>query len=53
VWLIIADMLRVALRSARGLPTLASSETPFVARIPIHEAASGGRLPVTGGTAAS
>ena len=49
VWLVIADMLRVALRAARGLPTLASSEAPFVARIP--EAAGG--VPVTGGTAAS
>jgi hypothetical protein len=32
VWLVIADMLRVALRSVRGLPTLASSEAPHVAR---------------------
>jgi carbon starvation protein len=32
VWLVIADMLRVTFRSARGLPTLASSESPHVAR---------------------
>ncbi|HTC53845.1 MAG TPA: carbon starvation CstA family protein [Steroidobacteraceae bacterium] len=35
VWLVIADMLRVALRAARGLPTLASSEAPHVARLPV------------------
>jgi carbon starvation protein len=35
VWLVIADMLRVALRAARGLPTLASSEAPHVARAPV------------------
>ncbi|HEY1900138.1 MAG TPA: carbon starvation CstA family protein, partial [Steroidobacteraceae bacterium] len=34
VWLVIADMLRVALRAARGLPTLASSEAPRVVRMP-------------------
>jgi carbon starvation protein len=34
VWLVIADMLRVAIRAARGLPTLSSSEAPRVARIP-------------------
>ncbi len=34
VWLVIADMLRVARRAARGLPTLASSEAPRVARLP-------------------
>ncbi len=33
VWLVIADMLRVAIRSVRGQPTLASSEAPHVARI--------------------
>jgi hypothetical protein len=31
---VILDMLRVALRAARGLPTLASSEAPRVARMP-------------------
>ncbi len=51
VWLIIADMLRVAVRSVRGLPTLASSEAPFVARI--HQAAHGNGIPATGGTAAT
>jgi carbon starvation protein len=50
VWLVIVDMLRVAVRAAQGLPTLASSEAPFVARMP--EPASG--MPVvTGGSAAS
>ncbi len=34
VWLVIADMLRVAFRTARGLSTLASSEAPHVARAP-------------------
>ena len=34
VWLVILDMLRVASRAARGLPTLASSEAPRVARMP-------------------
>jgi len=34
VWLVILDMLRVAIRTARGLPTLASSEAPHVARLP-------------------
>ncbi len=33
VWLVIGDMLRVALRTARGLPTLASSEAPHTARL--------------------
>jgi carbon starvation protein len=32
VWLVIIDMLRVAIRAARGLPTLANSEAPRVAR---------------------
>jgi carbon starvation protein len=32
VWLVIIDMLRVAIRAARGLPTLANSEAPHVAR---------------------
>jgi carbon starvation protein len=34
VWLVIADMLRVSIRAARGLPTLASSEAPRVVRMP-------------------
>jgi carbon starvation protein len=34
VWLVIIDMLRVALRAARGLPLRASSEAPHVARMP-------------------
>jgi carbon starvation protein len=34
VWLVIADMLRVASRAARGLPTRASSEAPRVPRLP-------------------
>jgi hypothetical protein len=38
VWLVIIDMLRVALRAARGLPMRASSEAPHVARL----AAAGG-----------
>lgn len=33
LWLVIVDMVRVALRTARGLPTLASSEAPHVARV--------------------
>ncbi|MGH8217834.1 MAG: carbon starvation CstA family protein [Steroidobacteraceae bacterium] len=52
VWLVIADMLRVALRAARGLPTLASSEVPFVARMQ-EVAASGGVPATTSGSAAS
>ena len=32
VWLVIIDMLRVAIRAARGLPTLANSEAPRVER---------------------
>ena len=39
VWLVIGDMLRVAIRTTRGLPTLASSEAPRVVRFP---AAGGG-----------
>ena len=35
VWLVIIDMLRVALRAARGLPLRASSEAPHVARLPL------------------
>jgi carbon starvation protein len=35
VWLVILDMLRVAIRAARGQPTLASSEAPHVARISV------------------
>ncbi len=35
VWLVILDMLRVALRAVRGLPTLKSSEVPYVARMPV------------------
>ncbi|HXS26695.1 MAG TPA: carbon starvation CstA family protein [Steroidobacteraceae bacterium] len=50
VWLVIIDMLRVAIRAARGLPMLASSEAPFVARM--QEATVSG-VPATGGTAAS
>ena len=34
VWLVILDMLRVAIRKTRGLPTLANSEAPHVARLP-------------------
>ncbi len=34
LWLIIVDMLRVAVRVVRGLPILASSEAPNVARVP-------------------
>ncbi len=34
VWLIIVDMLRVAVRCVRGLPILASSEAPNIARVP-------------------
>ncbi|MGH8261221.1 MAG: carbon starvation CstA family protein, partial [Steroidobacteraceae bacterium] len=34
VWLVIADMLRVAIRVARGLPILATSEAPNVIRVP-------------------
>jgi carbon starvation protein len=33
VWLVIADMLRVAVRAVQGRPTLASSEAPHVARV--------------------
>jgi carbon starvation protein len=33
VWLVIIDMLRVALRAARGLPLRASSEAPHVSRL--------------------
>jgi carbon starvation protein len=32
VWLVIIDMLRVAIRAMRGLPTLANSEAPRVTR---------------------
>jgi carbon starvation protein len=39
VWLVIVDMLRVAVRAVRGQPILASSEAPNVARLP---AAGGG-----------
>ncbi len=34
VWLVILDMLRVAIRKTRGLPTLANSEAPRVVRLP-------------------
>jgi hypothetical protein len=35
VWLVIIDMLRVAIRAARGLPIRANSEAPHVTRMPV------------------
>jgi len=40
VWLVIIDMLRVSIRAARGLPTLANSEAPHVSRATLAGTAS-------------
>ncbi len=40
VWLVIIDMLRVAIRAARGLPTLANSEAARVTRATLAGTAS-------------